>query len=98
MRNSPADFWRDRPAAQQPMWPDTGELAEVTDWLGTAPPLVFAAECELLRERLAAVARGQAVLLQGGDCAESFADCGPFVTSGNHSRASADLPAHIRIP
>ena len=72
MRNSPADFWRDRPAAQQPMWPDTGELAEVTDWLGTAPPLVFAAECELLRERLAAVARGQAVLLQGGDCAETF--------------------------
>ena len=72
MKNSPADSWRSRPAAQQPVWPDPGELAEVTDWLGTAPPLVFAAECELLRQRLAAVALGEAVLLQGGDCAETF--------------------------
>ncbi|WP_329182082.1 3-deoxy-7-phosphoheptulonate synthase class II (plasmid) [Streptomyces decoyicus] len=72
MENSPLESWRTRPAAQQPMWPDAGELAAVTKWLGAAPPLVFAAECASLRDRLAAVARGEAVLLQGGDCAETF--------------------------
>ncbi|MFC8917275.1 class II 3-deoxy-7-phosphoheptulonate synthase [Streptomyces sp. NPDC047821] len=68
--NSPS--WRDFPAAQQPQWPDEAELGAVTRWLAAAPPLVFAAECDLLRRRMAAVARGEAVLLQGGDCAETF--------------------------
>lgn len=68
-----AESWRGRPAAQQPDWPDPAELRAVTTGLEQAPPLVFAAECDLLRRRMAAVARGEAVLLQGGDCAETFA-------------------------
>ncbi|MEU3450946.1 class II 3-deoxy-7-phosphoheptulonate synthase [Streptomyces thermolilacinus] len=70
--NSPTESWRALPAAQQPPWPDQAELRAATRWLGAAPPLVFAAECDLLRRRMAAVARGEAVLLQGGDCAETF--------------------------
>jgi 3-deoxy-7-phosphoheptulonate synthase len=61
------------PAAQQPDWPDTGRLDQVLTELTGLPPLVFAGECDLLRDRLAAVARGQAFVLQGGDCAETFA-------------------------
>ncbi|WP_200300909.1 class II 3-deoxy-7-phosphoheptulonate synthase [Streptomyces adelaidensis] len=72
MMNSPTESWRAFPAAQQPQWPDQAELRAATGWLITAPPLVFAAECDLLRRRMAAVARGEAVLLQGGDCAETF--------------------------
>jgi 3-deoxy-7-phosphoheptulonate synthase len=68
------DLWRDLPAAQQPDWPDREVLAEVGRELATYPPLVFAGECDDLRERLAAAARGEAFLLQGGDCAETFAD------------------------
>ncbi len=64
--------WRDRPAVQQPGWPDPAALAEVTGQLARLPPLVFAGECDLLRERLAAVAQGEAFVLQGGDCAETF--------------------------
>ncbi|MBA2768289.1 MAG: 3-deoxy-7-phosphoheptulonate synthase class II [Sporichthyaceae bacterium] len=63
----------DRPAAQQPDWPDAAVVAEVVSELRTLPPLVFAGECDALKERLGAVARGEAFLLQGGDCAETFA-------------------------
>ena len=65
--------WHGLPAAQQPPWPDPARLSAVTAELSALPPLVIAAECELLRQRLAAVARGEAFLLQGGDCAETFA-------------------------
>jgi 3-deoxy-7-phosphoheptulonate synthase len=68
------DLWRDLPAAQQPDWPDREVLAEVGRELATYPPLVFAGECDDLKERLAAAARGEAFLLQGGDCAETFAE------------------------
>jgi 3-deoxy-7-phosphoheptulonate synthase len=61
------------PAAQQPTWPDPLELAEATATLRALPPLVFAGECDLLTERLAEVARGDAFVLMGGDCAETFA-------------------------
>jgi len=61
------------PALQQPQWPDRARLDEVVRRLSDLPPLVAAAECDQLRERLAAVARGEAFLLQGGDCAETFA-------------------------
>ena len=67
------DGWRDLPAAQQPDWPDPARVGAVTDELAGLPPLVFAGECDVLRERLAAVARGEAFVLQGGDCAETFA-------------------------
>ncbi len=65
--------WRHLPAAQQPDWPDQVRLDAVTAELAGLPPLVIASECELLTKRLAAVARGEAFLLQGGDCAETFA-------------------------
>ena len=67
------DRWRERSAAQRPDWPDPDHLAAVTGELATMPPLVFAGECDQLTERLAAVSRGEAVVLQGGDCAETFA-------------------------
>jgi 3-deoxy-D-arabino-heptulosonate 7-phosphate (DAHP) synthase class II len=60
------------PAGQQPEWPDRRHLDAVTSELAGLPPLVFAGECELLTERLAAVTRGEAFVLQGGDCAETF--------------------------
>jgi 3-deoxy-7-phosphoheptulonate synthase len=65
--------WRRRPAAQQPEWPDAAALAAVIAQLAGMPPLVFAGECDQLRDRLAAVSRGEAFVLQGGDCAETFA-------------------------
>ena len=66
------DAWRDRPAAQQPDWPDPAAVAAVTREIARIPPLVFAGECDNLKERLAAVAHGEAFVLQGGDCAETF--------------------------
>ena len=64
--------WRGRPAGQQPDWPDPDRLAAVAAQLRQLPPLVFAGECDQLTDRLAAVARGEAFVLQGGDCAETF--------------------------
>ncbi|MET8004728.1 class II 3-deoxy-7-phosphoheptulonate synthase [Nonomuraea glycinis] len=67
------DSWRALPAAQQPDWPDRAELDKVVAELGGLPPLVFAGECDQLKDQLAAVVRGEAFVLQGGDCAETFA-------------------------
>ena len=66
--------WPDLPAAQQPEWPDAGALDAALATLRTLPPLVFAGECDDLTARLGAVARGEAFVLQGGDCAETFAE------------------------
>ncbi|GAA2737582.1 class II 3-deoxy-7-phosphoheptulonate synthase [Actinocorallia aurantiaca] len=66
------DAWRGLTALQQPEWADSAELEAVTAELAAQPPLVFAGECDQLKERLAAVARGEAIVLQGGDCAETF--------------------------
>jgi len=65
--------WPDLPALQQPVWPDAAALDAATAELRALPPLVFAGECDLLTERLAAAARGEAFVLMGGDCAETFA-------------------------
>jgi 3-deoxy-7-phosphoheptulonate synthase len=59
-------------AAQQPDWPDSSAVAAALAELRALPPLVFAGECDVLRDRLAAVSRGEAFVLQGGDCAETF--------------------------
>ncbi|HET7244261.1 MAG TPA: 3-deoxy-7-phosphoheptulonate synthase class II [Streptosporangiaceae bacterium] len=67
------DAWRALPAAQQPGWPDRAAVEAVTREIARIPPLVFAGECDSLKDRLAAVARGEAFVLQGGDCAETFA-------------------------
>ncbi|WP_040922233.1 class II 3-deoxy-7-phosphoheptulonate synthase [Saccharomonospora xinjiangensis] len=61
-----------RPAAQQPEWPDTDAVSRVRSVLESVPPITVPAEVDRLRERLAMVARGEAFLLQGGDCAETF--------------------------
>ncbi|KJL36932.1 MAG: 3-deoxy-7-phosphoheptulonate synthase class II [Microbacterium sp.] len=67
------DQWRSLPIKQQPSWPDADAVAAVSDEIASLPPLVFAGEVDLLRERLARAASGNAFLLQGGDCAETFA-------------------------
>ena len=68
------DGWRTKPIQQQPDYPDAEALTEVEKEIAASPPLVFAGEARRLRKQLAAVARGEAFLLQGGDCAESFAE------------------------
>ena len=59
--------------AQQPTYPDRDAVEAAVARLRTMPPLVFAGECDELKEKIAAVTRGEAFLLQGGDCAETFA-------------------------
>ena len=66
--------WRSKPRIQMPTYTDPAKLAAVEAQLAKYPPLVFAGETRTLRQQLAAVSRGEAFLLQGGDCAESFAD------------------------
>ncbi|MGO3739156.1 MAG: class II 3-deoxy-7-phosphoheptulonate synthase [Marinomonas foliarum] len=66
--------WRDKTALQQPVYPNAEHLAQVENTLGKMPPLVFAGEARQLKKALAQVANRQSFLLQGGDCAESFAE------------------------
>jgi len=66
--------WRDFPIKQQPTYEDQEALKNVEAELGSYPPLIFAGEARTLKAELAKVGRGEAFLLQGGDCAESFAD------------------------
>jgi 3-deoxy-7-phosphoheptulonate synthase len=70
------ETWRNKPIEQAPAYPNLGQLADVEAQLKTFPPLVFAGEARSLKEKLAQVAKGEAFLLQGGDCAESFAEHG----------------------
>jgi len=70
------DSWRSKPIVQVPDYPDAKALADVEAQLTSFPPLVFAGEARNLKRALAQVAAGQAFLLQGGDCAESFAEHG----------------------
>jgi 3-deoxy-7-phosphoheptulonate synthase len=71
------DSWRGLPIRQVPGYADEAALQRVEETLQRFPPLVFAGEARRLTERLAAAAAGQAFLLQGGDCAESFAEFHP---------------------
>lgn len=74
MSNWTPDSWRSKDIRQVPAYPDKAELAAVEERLSSFPPLVFAGETRGLKEQLADVAHGKAFLLQGGDCAESFAE------------------------
>lgn len=71
------DSWTTKPAKQLPVYDDAAELEAVVNLLKNYPPLVFAGEARQLKKALAKVASGEAVLLQGGDCAESFAEFHP---------------------
>jgi 3-deoxy-7-phosphoheptulonate synthase len=70
------DSWRAKALEQVPPYRDEAELAQVEKQVATFPPLVFAGEARELKAKLARVAEGEAFLLQGGDCAESFAEHG----------------------
>ncbi len=76
MKKWSPNSWRSKPILQVPSYPDAAALAEVEARLATFPPLVFAGEARKLKKQLAQVAEGKAFLLQGGDCAESFAEHG----------------------
>lgn len=69
------DSWRSKPIAQQPSYESAEEAAECTDRIRGLPPLVHPTEVESLKRQLVEVERGERFLLQGGDCAERFADC-----------------------
>ena len=71
------ESWRAKPVLQVPEYPDQAALAAVEKQLASFPPLVFAGEARNLKKQLARVCAGEAFLLQGGDCAESFAEHGP---------------------
>ncbi|WP_225029605.1 class II 3-deoxy-7-phosphoheptulonate synthase [Xinfangfangia pollutisoli] len=66
--------WRAKPRIQMPDYPDQAALAAAETQLAKYPPLVFAGEARRLKDKLALAAQGKAFLLQGGDCAESFAE------------------------
>ncbi|MFC5386547.1 class II 3-deoxy-7-phosphoheptulonate synthase [Aquamicrobium segne] len=68
--------WREKPIQQVPSYPDADALRAVEAQLSSFPPLVFAGEARKLKKQLASVAAGEAFLLQGGDCAESFLEHG----------------------
>jgi 3-deoxy-7-phosphoheptulonate synthase len=71
------DSWRGKPIQQVPDYPDAGHLEKVEQQLRVYPPLVFAGEARRLTSQLARAAEGKSFLLQGGDCAESFAEFHP---------------------
>ena len=73
MANWQKSDWRKKPRVQMPEYTDASALTSVEDQLASYPPLVFAGEARSLKAKLAAASRGEAFLLQGGDCAESFA-------------------------
>jgi 3-deoxy-7-phosphoheptulonate synthase len=67
--------WQTREAAQQPTYPDSAKLEQAVSRLSRLPPIVTSWEVEVLKDKLAAAQRGEAFLLQGGDCAENLDDC-----------------------
>ena len=73
--------WRSRPALQMPTYPDPDALAEVQDELRALPPLVTSREILALKQHLAEAQEGKRFLLQGGDCAETFAECSSEIIS-----------------
>lgn len=95
------ESWRERPALQLPTYPDAGALAEVQQELRALPPLVTSWEILSLKQQLAEAQEGKRFLLQGGDCAESFADCSSDIISNRLKvllQMSLVLVHGLRIP
>ena len=84
--------WRSKPIKQVPAYPDLGALADAEARLAKFPPLVFAGEARRLTKALGNVAEGNGFLLQGGDCAESFAEHAP-IRSATSSAPSCRWPS-----
>src|SRR5262249_27188683 len=82
------DGWRKKPVVQMPDYPDPQALAAVEQQLATFPPLIFAGEARNLKQALGRVALGEAFLLQGGDCAESFTEHRAISHTANNIRDS----------
>ncbi len=72
------DSWKKFPAMQQVEWPDKEEYEQILNQISDLPPLVFAGEIRKLRKLIADASKGDAFLLQGGDCAEEFKECTAF--------------------
>ena len=77
MKKWSLNSWRNYPVKHIPKYEDEKELAMVLKKVSSFPPLVFAGETRALKKSLAQVSEGKAFLLQGGDCAESFAEFNP---------------------
>ncbi len=95
------DSWRARPALQMPTYPDAEALAGVQDELRALPPLVTSWEILALKQQIAEAQEGKRFLLQGGDCAENFADCSSEVISNRLKvllQMSLVLVHGLRIP
>ncbi len=75
MKSWTPDSWQSKPSTQQPNYPSQQALNDVVQALSHLPPLVTSPEIDNLKSQLAEAARGERFILQGGDCAESFADC-----------------------
>jgi len=90
--------WRGAPAAQQPVYADAGALAGVEARLRAAAPLVRADEIDVLKARLAEAAAGRALLLQGGDCAETFDRPDVAGLAALFERLAETLEASARVP
>src|SRR5688572_15350439 len=73
------DSWQARPAVQQPDYPNPADLVAALEGLRHLPPLVTSWEVNNLKHQLAEAQEGRRFVLQGGDCAESFADCRPEI-------------------
>ena len=85
-------IWKEKPAKHLPVYKNTKKLEETLNTIEKFPPLVFAGESRKLERSLAEVSKGKAFLLQGGDCAESFADFNP-----NHIRDSFKVLLQMSI-
>ena len=84
MKKWKINSWRNYPVKHIPTYEDAKELTSVLNKIKTFPPLVFAGETRHLKQQLANVVDGKAFLLQGGDCAESFAEFNPDTVSYTH--------------
>ncbi|MET0537865.1 MAG: 3-deoxy-7-phosphoheptulonate synthase, partial [Xanthobacteraceae bacterium] len=80
------ESWRRKPIVQVPEYPNKAALVDVERQLASFPPLIFAGEARALKKALGRAARGEAFLLQGGDCAESFSEPTANNVSANNIR------------
>jgi 3-deoxy-7-phosphoheptulonate synthase len=91
-KNWTPNSWTEFPVDQQPDWPDVNELNSVLKEISELPPLVFAGEARTLKSQLGRVCAGEALLLQAGDCAESFS-----ALSANSIRDKLKFILHMAV-